>query len=148
MKTISIFSEGTSLKTGLYIKSDFKLYKYGINKNAKKLPFENEQAVVRHISQTPAANQSIPGNHKYTMQQGDEKRLSKNGVLKVYNIKEPIDIPVSKLLGNWKKSHIGVTLIVSNGQWCIEGGEFEQRIHKPERGVLVALRILLRLAMA
>ena len=147
MNTTSTFSAETSLKTGLYIKSDFKLYKYGKNNNVVNPGVTKEKAVVKHIFQTPAANQGIAGNHTYTIRQGDDKRLSKDGVLRVYNIMETINIPVRSLLGNWKKSHIGVTLIVTNGQWCIEGEEVEYCIPS-EKGVLIALRLLLRFALA
>lgn len=61
-------------------------------------------------------------NFTYTIQKEDYKRLNKNGILRVYNLSKPIDIPVVAILGKWKKEHIGVTLVVVNGKWCIKGG--------------------------
>ncbi len=146
MYTTSICSEKPPVKTSIYIKGDFN--KLRSPKNGGQSSLEKEKAIVRDILQSPATQKSITGKFAYTIQKGDDKRLSRDGVLKVYNINEPIDIPVGKLLGNWKKSHIGVTLVVLNNQWCVEGEVFEGRIYKRERGVLVALRLMLESVMA
>jgi hypothetical protein len=152
MNTTSNFSENSRVETGILIKGNFKkekLSSFDINNiTAGKTTFEKENAVVRNIFQAPASDKSITGNHTYTILEGDERRLGKDGVLKVYNINKQIDIPVRKLLGNWKKTHIGITLIIENGQWCVEGQPFEFRIPKEESTVLVALRSLLRFALA
>lgn len=152
MNTTSNFSENSRVDTGILIKGNFKKEKsssFDINNIAAgKLPFEKEKAVVRNIFQAPASDTSITGNHTYTILEGDDKRLTKNGVLKVYNINKQIDIPVRKLLGNWKKTHVGINLIVENGQWCVEGQPFEYSIPKHESAVLVALRSLLKFALA
>ncbi len=152
MNTTSNFSENSRIETGILIKGNFKkekLSNFDMNNIAAgKSPFEQEKAVVRNIFQTPFSDTSITGNHTYTILEGDEKRLSKDGLLKVYNINKQIDIPVRKLLGNWKKSHVGITLIVENGQWCVEGQPFEYCIPRQESAVLVALKSLLRFALA
>ena len=151
MKNTSSFSENSRVETAILIKGNFKKEKcnYDINNiTAGKSSFEKEKAVVRNIFQTPAVDTSITGNHTYTILEGDDKRLSKEGVLKVYNINKQIDIPVRKLLGNWKKTHIGITLIIENGQWCVEDQPFEYCIPKQESAVLVAWRSLLKFAMA
>jgi len=152
MNTTSNFSENSRIETGILIKGNFKkekLSNFDMNNIAVgKSPFEQEKAVVRNIFQIPFSYTSITGNHTYTILEGDEKRLSKDGLLKVYNINKQIDIPVRKLLGNWKKSHVGITLIVENGQWCVEGQPFEYCIPRQESAVLVALKSLLRFALA
>lgn len=148
MNTTSIQTEKT-VTTGIYIKGNFKKEssnKHDMNNTNGPLNFTKEEAVVRHIFQIPAVNKNI-GNLQYTIQQGDDKRLSKDGVLRVYNMNEPIDIPVGKLLGRWKSSHIGITLIVSDNQWCIEGELTVPQIPKPEKGFSV-LRQLLRFTLA
>ncbi|WP_018615550.1 RNA polymerase sigma factor [Segetibacter koreensis] len=68
-------------------------------------------------------------NLKYTIQKGDDKRLNKDGVLRVYNLSEPLDIPVRKVLGKWKKEQIGVTLVFVSGKWQIEGEIVEHMIN-------------------
>ena len=68
-------------------------------------------------------------NLKYTIQKGDDKRLNKHGVLRVYNLSEPLDIPVRKVLGKWKKEQIGVTLVFVSGNWQIEGEIVEHMIN-------------------
>lgn len=151
MKTITAnFSKNSPATSGVYIKGAFEKEKSGkneLNNTAAEAKGLKEKAVVRHISEAPATNKFIAGNYKYTIAPGDNQKLNKQGILRVYNLKESIDIPVRRLLGNWKPSHVGVTLIVANGQWCTEDGS-EHRIEKAEKGVLVALRLLLRFAMA
>ena len=144
MNTTSTFSENARVQTGILIKGNFRKEKSYTGKS----PFEKENTVVRNIFQTPFSDTSITGNHTYTILEGDDKRLNKDGVLTVYNINKQIDIPVRKLLGNWKKSHVGITLIVENGQWCVEGQPFEYCIPRQESAVLVALKSLLRFALA
>lgn len=151
MNTKTNFSEKPSVKTGLYIKGDFKKIissECSINNTAVESNLNKEKTIVRDISQTPETNKSIKGNFTYTIQPGDNKRLSGDGVLRVYNIKEPIDIPVRNLLGKWKKSHIGVSLIIINGQWCVEGEVAAHSINKREKGVVVALKMMFRFAMS
>lgn len=149
MNTTSIFSQKSPVETGIYIKADFKKqqsYKYDVkNAAADKLQVEKEEAIVKSIFQTSVTNKSITGNHKYTIVQGDDKRLNKDGVLRVYKMTEPIDIPVRRLLGNWKKSYIGVTLIVANGQWCVEGDSVDI---KPVPIALAALQSIWKFALA
>lgn len=148
MNTTSTFSKNSSIETGIYIKGDFtrKSRKYEMNNvTASTLPFEKEETIVKSIFQTSAADKNITGNHSYTLQQGDDKRLNKDGVLRVYNSNEPIDIPVRRLLGNWKETHTGVTLIVADGQWCVEGNQVDI---KPEPIVLAALKSILKFALA
>lgn len=150
MHTNSIFSEKSAGTTSIYIKGVFKkenFGKYEMNTTGDKSDFIKEKAVVRHIFQTPADNKDIADNHRYTIRQGDDRRL-RDGVLRVYNIKEPIDIPVGKLLGRWKMSHIGVTVFTSNDQWFIEGEAFKHNMLKPEKKVYAALRSFLRFALA
>lgn len=127
MHTDTIFSEKSAAKTGLYVKEDFKTVtnKYGKNNIEKK-----EKAVVRDIFRSEINKKSISGKFSYTIQHGDDKRLSRNGVLRVYNINEPVEIPVGELLGKWKKSHVGVTLVVLNQEWHIEGEVAEDAVNK------------------
>lgn len=146
MHTTTILSEKSPAKTCIYIKGDFRksaAYKYCVNNTAGKSN-KKEKAIVRCIPPTSGIEKSINGKYRYILQPGDNKRLSRDGVLRLYSINKAIDIPVRKLLGKWKAGHIGVALVVLDGQWCIEG-ELVEHMHKPERGVLVALRLLLGL---
>lgn len=150
MNTTSILSENFAAETGIYIKGGFRKseYKSNTNGSAGKAGLKKEKAIVRYIFHSYEKNKSLKEKLTYTIQHGDNKRLNKDGVLRVYNMNQPLDIPVGKLLGNWNKSHIGVTLVVLNGQWSV-GEEFIRNpVHKQERGLLVALRDLLKFAMA
>jgi RNA polymerase sigma-70 factor (ECF subfamily) len=84
-------------------------------------------------------------NFLYTIQSGDQKRINKNGILRVYHLSEPIDIPVGRILGKWKKEHIGVTLVAINGKWCIKGGIAEYSIPKHEENVSLPLQLFRKL---
>ena len=64
--------------------------------------------------------QAFNAELNYTFQQGDGQKLKKNGILRVYNINQPIEIPVTRLLGKWKESYVGVTVGVRGGEWVIE----------------------------
>ena len=66
-------------------------------------------------------------NFSYTVQKEDYKRLDKKGMLRVYNLSKPVDIPLVGILGKWKKQHIGVTLVAIDGKWCIKGGAASNR---------------------
>lgn len=59
----------------------------------------------------------------YTIKEGDNKRLNKKGILVVYNLNQAIEIPVIRLLGKFKKTHVGVTLYRQHGLWQIEAQE-------------------------
>ncbi len=59
----------------------------------------------------------------YTLQQGDNKKLNRDGVLRLYYLDQPIEVPVTKLLGKWKRTHVGVTLSCLYENWQIEEGE-------------------------
>src|SRR3954453_3374930 len=76
----------------------------------------------------------------YTIQKGDFERLNRDCVLKVYKINEPVDIPVRRLLGKWKDTHIGVTIFKLNEEWRIDGEE--QVVYSKQPLMVVAKRWL------
>lgn len=57
----------------------------------------------------------------YTLKPGDYKRISKKGILKVYHLNEPIEIPVIQILGKWKETHQGITISKLDKEWQVEG---------------------------
>src|SRR4051794_7454141 len=91
------------------------------------------------------ATKSDLANLQYTVQKGDERRLNKDGVLRVYNRQVPIDIPVTRLLGKWKKEHVGVTLIYKNFRWQIEGeSSFDINNYNSNANSSLSIRQLLK----
>lgn len=140
----------TVTKEGNYIKGNFKKEITGKdfdNTNSSKI-LKTEKAIVRDIFKTTATDESIKGGYTYTIQPRDNKRLSKDGVLRVYNISEPVDIPIRQLLGKWNKEHVGITLVVKDNEWCIEGRVPEHSIPKQNNPLIAAVRMVLRIAMA
>ena len=112
----------TGISNGIYIKGNFKkgiARKYFISKVIKRLVGKQE-AVVRDIFPT-SAKKTQRAEVSYTIQKGDDKRINRNGILRVYNINEPIDIPVRQILGKWSKNFIGVTLVFAGDKWDIKG---------------------------
>lgn len=151
MNTTSTLAEKSLNQNCIIIKSNFLEEiecKYGKTKSKGKSESTKEKALVINIFKNQTVNESQKSKTTYTIQRGDEKRLNMDGVLRVYNIKEPIDIPVRKLLGNWKNTHIGVTLIAINKEWQIEGVMPEHRLVKQEAGGLVSLQHLFRFVMS
>jgi len=90
--------------------------------------------------QNNARQQTEVIKFRYTIQKGDFRRLDRDGVLKVYKINEPVNIPVRRLLGKWKDTHIGVTIFKLNEEWKVEGEE--QVVHSKEALIAVAKRWL------
>lgn len=151
MNSTSTVAEKSLNQNCILIKSNFLEEiecKYGKTKSRGKLESAKEKAVVIDIFKNQTVNESQRAKITYTIQRGDDKRLNRIGVLRVYNIKEPIDIPVRKLLGNWKNTHIGVTLIAINREWQIEGVMPEHILVKQEAGGLISLQQLLRFVMS
>lgn len=117
--------------------------KAGITKSDIKTPLQTEKkSLIRVVQNTTVKNECV--KLKYTLQNGDDRRLNKEGVLRVYNMSEPLDIPVKQVLGRWKKEHIGVTLIFSNEQWHIEGEIIKHTIHTLPAVLPLGLKRLLK----
>lgn len=141
----NIFVE-TSKKISKNDRSAFKLYAVKGYSNCKATEASN---LIQSTSQSPfVEDQSkllsvLPaqtaGKYKYTIQKGDDKRLSRDGMLRVYHLKEPVDIPVRRLLGNWKKDHVGLTLVVVNDKWQIDGQIIKHSIQKHKTDKLVQM---------
>ena len=106
-----------------------------------------EKAIVIDIVKRQSAKKDLDAKLTYTLKLGDAKRLNKNGILRVYHVNEPIDIPVKKLLGKWKTTHVGATFIVKNGKWCVEGNSVKN-ISVQKSSVLVAFQRFLKLVKA
>ena len=81
---------------------------------------------------------------KYTIKAGDDKRIDKNGVLKLYNINKPIEIPVVRLLGKWKRSHVGATLYRIDEEWKVEGSQIQPIVHEKKPSVSIVKRLMFR----
>lgn len=114
-----------------------------IKESASTSDLVKGKAIIIDISKNQAPKRSPGVKLTYTIQYRDGQRLKRDGVLRVYNINEPIEIPVTMLLGKWKKSHIGVTLTFENEEWHIEGGRVEHKKHKEYSFMfLVCLRLL------
>lgn len=107
-----------------------------------------EKAIIIDIFQNKESKKSQRVKLTYTIQQGDDQRLNRDGVLRMYNINKPIEIPVSKLLGKWKKNHIGVTLAIINEEWQIEGGLVEHIMHKQYSFISIAWQWIMRFVVA
>lgn len=81
---------------------------------------------------------------RYTIEPGDCKRLNKQGILKVYNIDEPIEIPVTALLGKWKNAHIGITIFKLNEEWQIEGRQSQCIFSEKKAFVSIVKRLIFK----
>ena len=143
MKTSSILSKKSSFQDSISINAfSYKLPKANITSSNAK----GEKAIIINMFK----NQEVKyteNQFTYTVQQGDDKRVNKNGVLRVYDMNEPINIPVGNLLGKWKNSHIGVTLVVINEKWSVMGGA-ENVIFKQQPFILTAFQRLLKFVTA
>lgn len=116
--------------------------------NINALSF-GEKAIIIEMFQNPLGKEQTRLNFTYTIKPGDEKRLNRSGVLRVYDLNKPVNIPVVKLLGKWKKTHIGVTLVIANGIWCIaDSTTAEKSMYKQGPAVQVAFQRLLKFVMA
>lgn len=151
MCTTSILSKDADIKSCISIKAFNKkeiVSKSDTTKNIVRSNHSVEKAVVIDMLEYKAIKKSLSVKFTYTIKQGDAKRLSKGGVLRVYNHYEPINIPVEKLLGKWKNTHVGVTLICRGENWYVEGGAVNHSINKEETIVQVAFQRLLRFVKA
>lgn len=151
MQTSSTTVEKSFIANGIYIECDFKkatLSDFVGNKGTGKSQAESKTAIVRDISEDQYGKKTPSLRSAYTLQEGDENRLNKNGVLRVYNLNEPLDIPVTDLLGKWRKQHVGVTLFLTNGKWCTGGKLVANEIDEQAEGSLAAFRKFIRFAMA
>lgn len=110
-----------------------------------KAEIQCEESLAINVSENKITEKKKKMNFSYTIQKGDCKRLSKEGILRVYHINEPIDIPVGRLLGRWKKEHIGITLVAINGKWCIKGGRAEDAMPKAVVNEPLSFNLLKRL---
>lgn len=137
-------------KEGNYIKGNFKKDITGKdfdNKNNFKT-LKTEKAIVRDIFKTTASNENVKGEFTYTIQLRDNKRLTKDGTLRVYNMRQPIDIPIVPLLGKWNREHVGIILVSKDGEWLIEGRVAQQSVHRQDSRLIAAMRLVLKFAMA
>lgn len=73
----------------------------------------------------------------YTFKAGDDKRINKNGILKVYNLSEPLEIPATKLLGKWKDTYIGISICLTNGEWQIEKKDYKKVVNIARENTLL-----------
>lgn len=89
------------------------------------------KSIIIDINQKEATKKSERVILTYTIKKGDNRRLNRDGILRLYKLDRPIEIPVTKLLGKWKHTHIGVTLACIYEEWQIEEGQVEHIMHKP-----------------
>lgn len=107
-----------------------------------KTPAREEKKPLIRVVQNTTQNPS-PVKLRYTIQKGDDRRLNRDGGIRVYNLREPLDIPVKKLLGKWKNEHVGVTLMYMNEKWIIEGEMVQHTINRLETKSRTGLKRLL-----
>ena len=88
-------------------------------KNLAEQPEAEKRSHIRFSVSDRSKNQGV--ELKYTLQKGDEKRLDKHGVLRLYNVSEALEIPVTQLLGKWTNDNVGVTLVFKHGNWQVTG---------------------------
>ena len=81
---------------------------------------------------------------KYTLRPGDDKRLDKRGVLKVYNINTLIEIPVTGLLGQWKNTHVGTTIFKADDKWQIEGSDIKPILIYKKASASIVKRLIFK----
>lgn len=101
-----------------------------------------EKAII--INMFPSRMEKESGKIKftYTLTSRDDKRLNSQGILTVYDLSKPINIPVVKLLGDWKKTHAGITLIRINENWCVKGQVVKNVADKPKAAYTTFKRLL------
>lgn len=114
-----------------------------ITKSTSKNEPEAEEAIVIDMFQN-TIRKSHGLKQTYTIRHRDDKRLNREGVLRVYNFNEPIDIPVTRLLGRWKSSHVGVTLVLINERWHAEGKVVEETDYKQATANLLMFQRLFK----
>lgn len=66
------------------------------------------------------------------------------GVLIVYNLDQPVEIPFKKLFGKWKKSYIGIALTFKNNAWEIDGEPVKTVIIYPSPFFTTVQRLILK----
>jgi hypothetical protein len=103
--------------------------------------FEPDNIIIEN-RQSKFQQQSGAIKIRYTIKQGDQKRLNRAGVLKVYYLDAPVEIPVIPLLGKWKKSHIGITFEKTDEEWKIERDYVPFRINTRPTFMEIVRRVL------
>ncbi len=112
-----------------------------VETNVKNSAREEKKPLIRVVQNT--TQNPSPVKLQYTIQKGDDRRLNRDGGIRVYNLREPLDIPVKKLLGKWKNEHVGVTLVYMNEKWIIEGEMVQHTINRLETNSRTGLKRLL-----
>lgn len=102
------------------------------------------KADITQIALTPELSRRKLEKILYTIRREDYRKLNRKGVLTVYNIKEPIEIPVTRLLGKWKKNHIGITVFKLNEEWQIEGEHGNHIINTQPSFIVILKRALVK----
>lgn len=142
MNSNSALSKKTLTSGGIYINGNFSAKSDDrLNRNVSSDKSNSKKVISGNFFENDGENKNLVTRHVYTIKPGDNKRLTKDGVLKMYNIAEPVNIPVVALLGKWNKSHIGTTLVCINNMWAVKGGLI--KIQKQENYISVALRQVL-----
>ncbi len=102
------------------------------------------ECIFKDNNQNHIQNKSEFIKIRYTIKQGDQKRLNKRGVLKVYKVDQLIEIPVTSLLGKWKKTHVGVTVFKLNEEWQIEGRQVQLIINSQMPFIAIIKTLILK----
>ena len=77
----------------------------------------------------------------YTFKENDGKRINKDGNLVLYDIDRPLEIPVTQLLGKWKKDFVGITVGIKGGKWFVEKGTGITKMRKANQHPTAKLKI-------
>ena len=126
MNKVSTISQNAQFQTCSVIKAKFDnsmTNKSEDERSSASNTFNGEATIVSIFKNQIGRSHEV--KLSYTIKEGDNKRLKRDGVLRVYNMKEPIDIPVHKLLGKLRNTHVGTTLYYANNEWQVEGGLVE-----------------------
>lgn len=119
-----------------------------IIKNTTSHTCSREKAIVIDMFENTSINKTPKVDLTYTIKAGDNNRLNSRGDIKVYDHNEPIFIPVGRLLGKWKNTHIGVTLVVINDNWRVKGEVLNSPVYNDEQSMWVAFQRLIKFVMA
>lgn len=121
--------------------------KSGIPVNKSDCEDSEEKAVVIDIFRNQAAKISHKTKFTYTLKHGDDKRLNKEGVLRVYDLNKSVNIPVTELLGTWKDTHIGVTFVAGDNNWCLKGDIIKNKVTQHTPVLKTVVKQLLKLVI-
>lgn len=119
--------------------------KENFTENAFTQALLKDESIVIAIKQNRSQHKSQSIKLRYKITAGDCRRLNKDGVLKVYNMDQLVEIPVSRLLGKWKTTHIGITVFKTDDQWQVNQSQAECIINKKQSFIAIIKGLIIKL---